>query len=92
MNTDSDDGKSDDNSSNAFNFGTMLGEAMVAGKLFADDDKKTRNGVSKTMEGIRSDSKGTGNESDDDIENTKKEVSSNKKVASFFNGLTAGGF
>lgn len=43
------DDKRNDNSGDAFDNGTTMGEAMMAGEFFANDNEKTRNRINKAM-------------------------------------------
>ena len=64
-----DDNEGDEDSGSAFNFSAVSGESMVAGEFFADNDKKTRQRVNKTVYGVGSNSERAGNEPDNDIKN-----------------------
>ena len=60
----------------------------MVSEFFADNNDETSDGINKTMSGVGSDSKRSRNETDDNIEDAKKEVDEDKKITGISDGFT----
>ena len=59
-------------------------------KFFADDNKKSRDGIDETMDGIRSDGKRAGELADDNIKYSQEEIGCDEEIAGFYDYIATG--
>lgn len=71
MNAGDDNDEGDENGGGAFDFGAVLSEVVVAGEFFANYDKKARDGIDETMNGVGGDGDGTRDDADYNVKNAK---------------------
>ena len=83
----SEDDKSDENCTEALDFGAVLFELFMTGEFFTDEDDEAGDGVDEGVSSVRSDGERASDEADDEIKGGEEEVGGNKKVAGFDDDL-----